>query len=197
MPALLLGTANQDKALELAALLQGLPWEVHSLREFPELAAPEETGTSFEENALLKAQYYAQATGLPAVADDSGLVVDALRGAPGIYSARYAGPGCSYADNNAKLLQELENVPWHERTARFVCAAAVIIPGRAPHVEVGSVEGHISQIPAGENGFGYDPLFVPLGEDPTFAGMSAEEKHQISHRGKAFSQLRRYLESLK
>lgn len=191
---LLIGSGNLDKARELSVLLEGLPWKVKSLQDFPDLPSPEETGSTFEANALLKAQYYSQAFDVATVADDSGLAVDALGGAPGVYSARYAGPGCSYADNNEKLLQELEGVPWHERTARFVCAAAFLEPGREPHVELGQVEGYISQVESGQQGFGYDPLFVARGEERTFAEMSPAEKHKLSHRGKAFAALRRWLE---
>ena len=136
------------------------------------------------------------AFGVPTVADDSGLVVDKLDGAPGVYSARYAGPGCSDEDNNRKLLAALDGCPWHDRTARFVCCAAFVQPGGAPHVELGMVEGHIASAPAGDNGFGYDPLFVPENHDTTFAQMPPEAKHRISHRGRAFAELRRYLESL-
>lgn len=192
---LLLGSGNGDKARELAVLLEGLPWEVRSLRDFPPAVEPEETGATFEENALLKARYYSAQFGVACVADDSGLEVDALDGAPGVYSARYAGPGCTYADNNRKLLDALEGVPWHERTARFRCCAALVIPSSGKtHVEMGTVEGHIAISCEGTNGFGYDPLFVPAGEDRTFGEMPPEEKHAISHRGQAFARMRAWLE---
>lgn len=191
---LIIGSGNRDKARELATLLAGLPWEVKSLADFPAVPEPEETGATFEENALLKARYYSAALGGHAcVADDSGLAVDALEGAPGIYSARYAGENCTYQDNNEKLLDALEAYAWHERTARFVCCAAFHDPAGIEHTELGTVEGHISTEPFGENGFGYDPLFVPAGEERTFAEMSADEKHKISHRGRAFAQLRAWL----
>jgi XTP/dITP diphosphohydrolase len=193
---LLIGSANPHKAQELAQLLEGLPWQVKSLLDFPAVEDPEETGETFEENALLKARYYCTAFGVPTVADDSGLVVDKLDGAPGVYSARYAGPGCTYEDNNRKLLAALEGAPWHERTARFVCCAAFLEPGGAPHVELGLVEGHIACACSGKHGFGYDPLFVPEGQELTFAEMSPGAKHSISHRGRAFQQLRAYLENL-
>lgn len=191
---LVIGSGNRDKARELAELLKGLPWEVKSLADFAPVAEPEETGATFEENALLKARYYSAALGgVACVADDSGLAVDALGGAPGIYSARYAGEGCTYADNNEKLLDALADFAWHERTARFVCCAAFHHPQGEEHTALGTVEGHISMEAFGENGFGYDPLFVPAGEDRTFGEMSAKEKHALSHRGRAFAQMRAWL----
>ena len=191
---LLIGSANLNKARELAMLLEGLPWEVVSLRDFPAIEAPEETGVTFEENAALKARYYSDAFKVTCVADDSGLMVDALDGAPGVYSARYAGDGADDAANNAKLLGELEDMPWHDRTARFVCCAAFYRPGGDVHLEIGAAHGHIAVSPFGENGFGYDPLFVPVGHEKTFAEMTVEEKHAISHRGMAFAKLRAWLE---
>jgi len=193
---LLIGSGNRDKARELATLLAGLPWDVKGLKDYPAVEEPEETGITFEANALLKARYYGGHFGVACVADDSGLMVDALDGAPGVYSARYAGPDCTYADNNEKLLRAIETVPWHERTARFVCCAALLLPDREPVVFTGTVEGHIAVARAGDKGFGYDPLFVPNGEERTFAEMAAEDKHAISHRGRAFEQVRAHLETL-
>jgi len=192
---LLIGSGNPDKARELAALMAGLPWEVRGLKDYPPVAEPEENGETFEANAILKARYYSGHFGVACVADDSGLEVDALEGAPGVYSARYAGPGCSYDDNNEKLLDALEGVPWHERTARFRCCAALVIPGEEEaHVELGTAEGHVAAICEGTQGFGYDPLFVPLGEDRTFGQMAPAAKHALSHRGEAFRKMRAYLE---
>lgn len=194
---LLLGSGNADKARELAVLLRGLPLDVRSLQDYPAVAEPEEDGETFEANALLKARYYGAAFGVACVADDSGLEVDALDGAPGVYSARYAGPSCSYDDNNRKLLEALESLPWHERTARFRCCAALVrADGTTTHVECGAVEGHIAVECAGENGFGYDPLFVPTGGGQTFAEMAPADKHAISHRGQAFARMRAYLEQV-
>lgn len=193
---LLLGTGNQDKLRELRALLQDLPWEVKGLGDYPPASEPEETGASFEENALLKARYYSELFGVPCAADDSGLEVDALDGAPGVYSARYAGPGCSYEDNNEKLLDALAERHWHERTARFVCCAAFVQEGAPDFVARGEIPGHIAADAYGENGFGYDPIFVPENETRTFAEMSASEKNALSHRGRAFAKLRAHLESL-
>ena len=192
---LLIGSGNPDKARELVELMAGLPWEVRSLKDYPAVEEPEETGDTFEENAILKARFYCAHFGVACVADDSGLEVDALDGAPGVHSARYAGPTCSYDDNNEKLREALDGVPWHERTARFRCCAALVIPGGPePHVEHGAVEGHIAAMLEGEQGFGYDPLFVPRGEEFTFGEMTSEEKHKISHRGRAFKQMRAFLE---
>ncbi|HDP36036.1 MAG TPA: RdgB/HAM1 family non-canonical purine NTP pyrophosphatase [Candidatus Hydrogenedentes bacterium] len=192
---LLIGSANADKARELAAILEGLPWEIKSLRDFPETAAPEETGATFAENALLKARYYGDALQIACIADDSGLMVDALDGAPGVFSARYAGADGNDRANNEKLLEALQETPWHERTARFVCAAAFYQPGGKTHIETGDTLGHIAISPFGDNGFGYDPLFVPDGFEKTFAEMEASEKHAISHRGRAFAKMRAWLES--
>ncbi len=193
---LLVGSGNRKKAAELSALLQGLPWEVRNLHDYPALAEPEETGATFEENALLKARYYSDAFNVACLADDSGLAVDALDGAPGVYSARYAGPEASDSENNEKLLAALEDFLWHERTARFICHAAFCRPGGAVHLEYGTVEGHISMEPFGPGGFGYDPLFVPLGNERTFGEMDALEKQGLSHRGEAMRKIRVYLESL-
>lgn len=193
---LLIGSGNRHKAQELSHLLVGLPWEVKSLADYPEVDEPEEDGTTFEENAVKKVRYYGERFGVACVADDSGLEVDVLDGAPGVYSARYAGEGCTYADNNEKLLDALEVYVWHERTARFVCCAAFLRPGGEPHVVRGTVEGHIAMEGFGDNGFGYDPLFVPAGHDRTFGEMPPEQKHKLSHRGRAFAQIRAYLENL-
>jgi XTP/dITP diphosphohydrolase len=193
---LLIGSGNRDKARELATLLTGLPWDVRCLKDYPEVAEPEEDGSTFEENALKKARYYGAHFDVACVADDSGLSVDFLDGAPGVYSARYAGEGCSYADNNEKLLDALAGLPWHERTARFVCCAAFVPrEGSAVHVVEGVVEGHIAVAPSGRRGFGYDPLFVPTGDERTFAEMAPEEKHAVSHRGRAFAAMKEYLEA--
>ncbi|MBI2435717.1 MAG: RdgB/HAM1 family non-canonical purine NTP pyrophosphatase [Candidatus Hydrogenedentes bacterium] len=192
---LLIGSSNRDKAVELASLLAGLPWQVVSLADHPPVPEPEENGATFAENAVLKARYYCDAFKVAAVADDSGLVVDKLGGAPGVFSARYAGPACTYADNNRKLLQELADTPWHERTARFVCCAAFVTSSGETHTELGMVEGHIAAVAEGGNGFGYDPLFVPLGFDQTFGQMAPARKHELSHRGQAFRKLRAYLET--
>jgi len=191
---LLIGSANRSKAKELAELLEGLPWTAQSLADLPETPAPEETGQTFAENAVLKARYYSERFGIACIADDSGLAVDALEGAPGVLSARYAGEYGDDRKNNLRLLEALREVHWHERTARFVCCAAFLSPGGEPHIERGTVEGHIAMEPFGQGGFGYDPLFVPLGHSRTFGEMPAEEKHGLSHRGQALARLRAFLE---
>lgn len=184
---LLIGSGNRDKARELETLLAGTGWEVKSLKDFPEVDEPEEDADTFEGNALLKARYYGERFHLPCVADDSGIVVDALDGAPGVYSARYAGEGCTYADNNAKLLRELNGKV--SRAARFVCCAAFCDVNGETFTELGTCEGVIAPEPRGENGFGYDPIFIPDGYDQTFGELPPETKHDISHRGKAFRAL--------
>jgi XTP/dITP diphosphohydrolase len=150
----------------------------------------EETGSTLEENARIKAAGLADALGMLALADDTGLEVDALDGAPGVYSARYAGPDATYDDNVAKLLRELEGVYPALRTARFATVALARWPDGREVVERGEVEGVISASPVGHNGFGYDPVFVPTeGDGRTFAQMAAAEKHALSHRGRAFAAL--------
>ncbi len=193
---LVIGSGNKDKAAELRTLLAGLPYDVKSTTDFPPVPEPEETADTFEGNALLKARYYAGQYGFACVADDSGLEVDALNGAPGVYSARYAGQGCTSADNNDKLLGALKSVALKDRTARFVCCAAYVGVDGHSHVVRGIVEGVIAAAPRGSNGFGYDPLFVPAGFTQTFGEMIPETKHEISHRGRAFREMKSYLEAL-
>lgn len=197
MRRLLLATRNEGKRREIAQLLAGLDVQVLSLREVVEVPEVIEDGTSFADNAEKKAREVAAATGLPTLADDSGLEVDALDGAPGVYSARYAGERASDADNNAKLLRALGGVPWEARTARYRVVLALHDPagplGEAPHLEHGSCEGRIRERPAGQGGFGYDPLFEPLGYDCTMAELEAERKNRISHRGQAMQGLRQFL----
>lgn len=192
---LLLGSANAKKAGELAHLLRRLPWQVKSLEEFAAVAPPEETGDTFEANAILKARYYGGHFGVACVADDSGLEVDVLGGAPGVFSALYAGEQGNDAANVAKLLQALEQEPWHARTARFVCCAAFCGVDATIRTEFGEVRGHIAIAPFGEQGFGYDPVFVPEGHDRTFGEMDADEKHALSHRGRAFAALSAWMET--
>ena len=147
--------------------------------------APAETGATLEENALLKARAALAFAGLPAIADDTGLEVDALDGAPGVHAARYSGPGATYASNVAKLLRELHGVPPVNRTARFTTVCVAVWPdGRELHAE-GSLEGVITEEPRGEQGFGYDPVFQPAGESRTYAELSDAEKNAISHRARA------------
>jgi XTP/dITP diphosphohydrolase len=171
-------------------------WEVRSLADFAPVPEPEEDGHTFEINARTKALYYAGSLDALCVAEDSGLVVDALDGAPGVQSARYAGNGHDSTANNAKLLEALAGVPELDRTARFVCCAALAEPGRILHVETGSVEGRIAFACAGSSGFGYDPLFIPEGYSETFAELGPDVKQQISHRARAFAKICAHLRSM-
>lgn len=187
---LVLATANPDKAREIEALLEGRVPDLELLPRPDDVADVLETGETLVENARLKAQALVDATGLPAVADDTGLEVDALDGAPGVYSSRFAGEGATYDDNVRKLLAELDGVPEADRTARFTTVAVVRRPDGREVVTSGSVEGLITDGARGAGGFGYDPVFEPVeGDGRTFAEMPAGEKHALSHRGRAFAAL--------
>ena len=194
---LLIGSNNADKAKELRELLHGLPWHVLALSDLPDVAAPEEDGETFQANALKKARYYGRHFDIDCIADDSGLEVDALDGAPGVFSARYAGEVCSYSDNNQKLLDALRGLAPDDRTARFVCCAALVLQDGDMQIEIGTVEGRIAEAPRGSLGFGYDPVFIPEGHQRTFGEMPPQEKHTMSHRGRAFRQMREYLVSVR
>lgn len=193
---LLLATQNPGKLAEMRLLAQGLPFRVLGPRELGIEEAPEETGSTFIENAVLKARHYARLSGCLTVADDSGLSVDALGGGPGLYSSRFGGEGASDADRNALLLEKLADVPPAERQARFTSAVAVARGDELLFQAEESVEGLIADGLRGPNGFGYDPLFLypPFGR--TFGEIPHEEKDRVSHRGKAFARLRRFLETL-
>ncbi|MBK9712331.1 MAG: XTP/dITP diphosphatase [Kouleothrix sp.] len=194
MAALLIATTNRNKLREYAAIFAGLPLELRSLADLGIDDDVEETGATFAENARLKAEYYAGRSGLPALADDSGLEVHALGGEPGVRSARYAGPGASDAERNALLLEKLANVPFHARLARFVCAIALALPGgRVEDVE-GALPGVIELAPRGANGFGYDPLFYLLDENATLAELPPDRKNQVSHRAQAARAAREVLD---
>ena len=186
-------TFNRDKAAELHALLALPDVELVPLADWPGAVAPEETGDTLLANARIKARAAAALTRLPAIADDTGLEVDALKGAPGVHAANYAGPNASYADNVSKLLRELADVPAERRTARFrtVCIAAW--PDGTEMSADGVLPGTITDAPRGTNGFGYDPVFVPRGETRTYAELSDEEKNAISHRARAVRVLRQIL----
>lgn len=187
---LVLATRNRHKREELAALLSDLGMRIRSLDEFPDVPEVIEDGETCEANAVKKARAIADATALPAVADDTGLEVDALGGRPGVYAARYAGEGATYEDNWRKLLHELAGVPRERRTARFVTVAAMAIPADGIQVAQGVLEGVIAEAPSGTQGFGYDPVFVVPGSGMTLAQLSAEQKNRISHRAKAFMKVR-------
>lgn len=187
---IVLATRNKGKIAELSAMLEGFGLTVLGLSAFPEIGEIEETGTTFAENARIKARAVCAATGLVAVADDSGLCVDALSGAPGVYSARYAGEGAADADNNAKLLAALADVPEKERAARFVCAVCAAAPDGRLLETSGAWEGRIAFAPSGENGFGYDPLFFDETAGTTSANLTPAQKNARSHRGKALAALK-------
>ena len=185
---LVLATRNKGKLVEFRRILDALaPDEINlvGVDEFPDLIDVEETGSTFEENALLKARYTTNATGLPAISDDSGLCVDFLNGDPGIYSARWAGTHGDDQANLEKLLSELNDVSDDKRTAHFTCVAALAMPDGRTHVEEGLFQGQILHAPVGQEGFGYDPIFQPLGMSISSAEMSPQEKDAVSHRGKA------------
>lgn len=192
---LILASGNANKRVEILAILEGLGVDVIPMTDLG-LESPEEDGATFEANALLKARAVVAATGEPAVADDSGLEVDALGGAPGVRSARYAGEDATDADNNAKLLAALEGLPGGRRTARFVCAAALVTPAGEEHVVRGTMEGRVIVEARGLGGFGYDPCFVPAGERRTNAELDPAEKDAMSHRGAALRALRPHIEAL-
>ncbi len=187
---LVVASGNRKKVVELRTLLEPLGFQLRGLDEFPGLPPVEETGTTFAANAALKAIAAAKGTGLWALADDSGLMVDALQGRPGVYSARYAGPGCSDADNNAKLLDELAGVPDEQRGAKFVCHLAMADPSGSVRLSVeGQCRGRIISDRRGTHGFGYDPLFLVPEFHRTFAELSLAVKSQLSHRARAFALL--------
>lgn len=187
---LVLATRNKGKIEEFRRILDGhSEIELVGLEAYPDMPEVDETEDSFEGNALLKARAVARFSGCPAIADDSGLCVDALGGAPGIFSARYAGSHGDDAANNEKLLRELSAVPDSQRSAHFVCVAAFAHPNGEEFYERAHFDGFIVHEEVGTNGFGYDPLFRPIGESRTSAQMSAEEKDGISHRGKALRAL--------
>lgn len=184
---LVLATGNQGKVREIKAILGDSDIEVYSLKDFPEIGEIVEDGLTFAENAVKKAQAVSAATKMLALADDSGLEVDYLNGAPGIYSARFAGEGKSDADNNAKLLSLLQDVPAAKRTARFRCVIAICTPGGQVYTAEGACEGVIGFTPKGDRGFGYDPLFYLPEYDQTFAELDLDLKNRISHRGQALA----------
>ncbi len=191
-PKVVLATRNPAKLAELRRILAGVPGldvELMGLEAFPEVGEVPETGASFAANALQKAYAVAGATGLPAVADDSGLTVDALGGMPGVLSARWSGRHGDDAANLALVLAQLADVPVERRGAAFVCAAAAVVPQVGEQVVDGLVRGVMVREPRGSNGFGYDPAFMPAGQERTTAEMSPAEKDAISHRGIAFRRL--------
>lgn len=186
---LILATKNENKVKELRAMLDGLDVKVFSLFDYPEIPEIIEDGKSFEENALKKARVVREITGEWALADDSGLVVYALKGAPGIYSSRYAGREKDYAANNKKLLKEMVDIPDERRKAAFVCVMALVSPEGRERIVEGRCEGVIGHELKGEKGFGYDPLFLIPEKGRTMAQLPMDEKNRISHRGRALAQI--------
>ncbi|MFE0771800.1 RdgB/HAM1 family non-canonical purine NTP pyrophosphatase [Streptomyces sp. NPDC058861] len=191
MTRLILATRNAGKITELHAILAdaGLDLELVGADAYPEVPDVKETGVTFAENALLKAHALARATGLPAVADDSGLCVDVLNGAPGIFSARWSGTHGNDRANLDLLLAQLSDIADEHRGAHFACAAALALPDGTERVVEGTMPGTLRHTPAGTNGFGYDPILQPEGYDITCAELTPSEKNAISHRGKAFRAL--------
>jgi XTP/dITP diphosphohydrolase len=192
---LVLATHNKHKAEELQAMLKDLGVEVLTLDPFPQVGEIVEDAETIEGNAIKKAKEVSESTGLPAMADDTGLEVFYLNKAPGVYSSRYAGPGATYADNCRKLLATLKGVPPRRRGAQFRCVLALVGQGVPPILEEGICRGTIIESPRGEGGFGYDPIFLPDGYMQTFAEMPLDVKNSLSHRGRALQKMREKLES--
>jgi XTP/dITP diphosphohydrolase len=191
---ILVATGNAGKVSEYETLLAGLPVRLRGLREFADVQEVEETGTTFEENACLKAVGYAQQTGRWTLADDSGLEVDALGGAPGVFSARFGGAGLSDAERAEKLLAELKKAENKSRNARFICVIVLASEtGEIIYQTKGVCEGQIALSYCGVGGFGYDPIFIPSGFTQTFGELSSEIKHKISHRAQAVNEIMRFL----
>jgi len=192
---LLIATTNPDKVLEIRTALGALPVEVVTLRDLPSAPEPEETGTTFEDNARLKAMYYdshfgsARTDHLYTVAEDSGLVVDALDGEPGVLSSRFGGAGSSYAEKFSEIYRRLDEVQGRSRAARFVCAIAVVHRGTVVYETTGTVEGEIAPAPRGSGGFGYDPIFYYPPYGKTLGEVTSEEKLRVAHRGVAMRKL--------
>jgi XTP/dITP diphosphohydrolase len=194
MRSLLLGTRNPGKVIEIENILADSAWSFSSLKDFPNVGEAEENFVTFAENAIAKACFYASATGLCALADDSGLEVAALGGAPGVFSARYAGANASDADRRALLLSELTKIGGTDRRARFVAVVAIARPnGEVLNLSEGICNGTITDAPRGTGGFGYDPLFIPDGHNQTFAELPDTVKNLISHRARALMRTKDFL----
>ena len=194
MTELVIATRNRGKLEEIQALLDGVVGTVRCAADFPGFAETIEDGLTFQENALKKAREAMLFTGLPALADDSGLVVDVLDGRPGVHSARFAGEGAGDAANNLRLLEELNGIPANRRQAAFVCVLAFVTPAGVEQVFSGRVGGVILTSERGDGGFGYDPLFLVDGFNRTMAELSLLEKNEVSHRGQALQRFRAFLE---
>lgn len=190
---IIFATGNKDKVREIKGIFGDLPYEILTMKEVGIDVDPEENGATFEENALIKARAVAEFSGDIVMADDSGLEIDYLDKAPGVLSARFMGHDTSYDVKNNALLEKLDGVPFEERTARFVCAIAAVLPDGTEYVVRGTMEGYIGDKIAGENGFGYDPIFFLKEYGCTSAEISEEEKNAISHRGNALRLMRKKL----
>lgn len=191
---LIFATGNANKMKEIREILEGLDVDIFSLKEAQITLDVEENGSTFEENALIKAKAAAKKTNAIVLADDSGLEIDYLNKEPGVYSARYMGEDTSYEIKNQALLKRLEGVPKEQRSARFVCAVAAVFPDGETIVRRGTIEGYIGEKPAGNNGFGYDPIFFVEDFGCSTAEMTSWQKNEISHRGKALREIRKELE---
>ncbi len=196
MKSLIIATKNKGKLKEFKEILQDFPFEVMSLHDFPQCPEIAEDGSTFEENAVKKAEIICNYTGKNVIADDSGLEVDCLDGRPGIHSARFAGPGATDEENNRKLLKLLEKVPEDLRTAQFTCVIAISCPGRKTVTVEGICWGKIVYTPCGRMGFGYDPLFLVPEYGKTFAELEPEIKNRVSHRARAMEKARQVLRTL-
>ena len=193
MPEVLIATTNQGKLREIRQILRGVPHRLKTLADFSDVEAPEETGASFAENARQKALYYARATGMRTMAEDSGFEVDALGGEPGIYSARYLREDATYDERFEDIHRRVRESGVSDRSARFVCALALADGAEIVFETTATVEGILAPAPAGPNGFGYDPIFLYPPYGKTFGEVSDEEKTAVSHRGQAMRAFRDYL----
>ncbi|MEH7375630.1 MULTISPECIES: XTP/dITP diphosphatase [Bacillaceae] len=196
MKEVIIATKNPGKAREFEHIFASRGIEVRTLLDFPEIPDVDETGSTFEENAILKAEAVSQALGKMVIGDDSGLMVDALEGRPGIYSARYAGEQKNDQNNTDKVMSELKGLPQEKRSARFYCALAVAVPGQETITVSGTCEGRILEEQRGTNGFGYDPVFYVPEKGLAMAELSSDEKNKISHRANALKKLDVVLDSI-
>ncbi|MDD5258600.1 MAG: XTP/dITP diphosphatase [bacterium] len=193
---LVLATKNRDKIKEIKHLLRGIEVKVLSIKDYPDLPEVREDGDTLRDNAIKKAVTIAKYTGKWALADDTGLAVASLDGAPGVYSARFAGPGCKYIDNNKKLLQLLGDLPLNKRKAQFKCVIALAEPGGKVHTVSGLINGYIGTEIKGRHGFGYDPVFMVPEYGKTFAQLGLKTKNQISHRSKALEKIKKVIQRM-
>lgn len=196
MDKIIFATSNEGKVKEIKEILKDFPIEVLSMKEMGVSTDVEENGSTFEENSLIKARALSKLTGLPALADDSGLEVDYLNGEPGIYSARYLGKDTDYSYKNNYIIDKLADAKGEERSARFVCVISLVLPDGREFVERGVIEGLIGYEQKGENGFGYDPIFYLPEYGKTSAEISPDEKNKISHRGKALTEMKKIIINL-